>query len=207
MRLIVAAAIVFGICPTSAAAQTDNHFAVGVSVRQREAPDDQAAGGTDFGFAWRFGSTQEGWGWDAGLNWFETTLDGRIARQSTSLGDLHVRPLMAGYGYTKSIRGVGVTADVIGGFAFNSFKLSQSATDAYYELGARRVGASVSPTLAFKPEVTAWLDVTNRVGIGLNFGYLFARPTVTITSSLGEQRHRYRADMVAFQIAAVYKLF
>ena len=49
--------------------------------------------------------------------------------------------------------------DVIAGYAFDSFKLSPSANDAYRRsLGAGTVSADMSNAWVVKPEVNLWLD-------------------------------------------------
>ena len=45
-----------------------------------------------------------GWGFHWGLNWYAVKLERAGRRHRDQSGELHVRPVMAGYGYTKVIR-------------------------------------------------------------------------------------------------------
>ena len=56
------------------------------------------------GLLWRFGTSKGGWGFHWGLNWYAVKLERPIGGTAIELGELHVRPVMAGYGYTHLIR-------------------------------------------------------------------------------------------------------
>ena len=160
------------------------------------------------GLLWRFGHDETGWGWHWGLNWYATDLDRTVGGRDTELGELHVRPFMAGYGYTRVIRRATVTADVIGGYALTNISLTPAARDTYRDrLGASSATADASNTLAAKPEIAVWFDVNRKVGINVSAGYMVARPRVTVRSSLGDDDRRVRADMFMIKIGAVYSIF
>jgi hypothetical protein len=99
-------------------AQTNNRFAIGgeFNIRTSDHADTQDAARAQLGpgLLWRFGHGREGWGFHWGLNWYAVTVDRSVGGLTTELGDLHVRPLMAGYGYTYAVtRRLNVTADVL----------------------------------------------------------------------------------------------
>ena len=73
--------------------------------------------------------------------------------------------------------------------------------------GARSVSADVSNTLVAKPEVGVWIDLNRKVGLHLNAGYMIARPSMTVSSSLGDDVRRLRADMFIITVGAVYSIF
>jgi hypothetical protein len=194
--------------PADAYAQEHNTVAVGLSVSDFAADDPAAHGSRSIGPLCRIGHSTEGWGWQWGLNWFETDLDRPIGGRQTRLGALHVRPLMAGYGYTRVIGPVAATLGVLGGLSFNSFSLASSAEEAYRaRLGARAIDADAGNSLAAKPQLELWIDVSRRVGLNINAGYLIARPSLTVRSSVGNDVRRVRADMLTLTIGAVYSLF
>jgi hypothetical protein len=58
-----------------------------------------------------------------------------------------------------------------------------------------------------KPEVQVWYDVNSRFGLKLEGGYLIARPSVVITSSLGEDDRPVRADTLLVTIGVVFSIF
>jgi hypothetical protein len=192
-----------------ASAQIDNRLAVGMSVTTRIASSSSAAGSADVGFELRLGHERQGWVPQVSFfNWFDTDVQQSVAGRSSELGQLRIRPIMAGYGYTW-IRGrTALTADVVGGFAINSFDLNAAAATEYQaRLGATNLRTSASNTFAVKPEVQAWYDLNNRIGLKLNGGYLIARPSVTITSTLGEDTRPVHADTFLITFGVVYSLF
>jgi len=147
--LLVASAI-----STSAFAQEGNRFAIGGSYTKRGVPSPSAHGGQGPGIEWRFGHATEGWGWHYGLNWYSTDIDHNIAGSTTHLGELRMRPLMAGYGYTHLMGPLALTFGTVGGYAFTAMDVSREATDAYLNrLGVRSVDARTSGAPVVKPEL------------------------------------------------------
>jgi hypothetical protein len=131
-----------------------------------------------------------------------------VAGSALELGELRVRPLMAGYGYQHRIRRSVLSAELLGGYAFNSFSLTPAATAGYRErLNADSVSATVGNSLVLKPELGMWFDVSRKVGINVTTGYLLARPNVTVTSSAGREVRRVRADVVSLKVGLVYSFF
>src|SRR5436309_1885454 len=94
----IAAAVAFA---ADAGAQTTNRFAVGANLDTTIATEAQNDGGNHVGFQWRLGHSDSGWGWKFGFNWYSTEIGATVAGQPVALGELHVRPIMAGYGYTR----------------------------------------------------------------------------------------------------------
>jgi hypothetical protein len=206
-RLLLMVAIAFST-PSRAAAQIDNHFAVGVNFTTRSAGSAMAEGHNSVGVQWRFGHTDEGWGWQHAFNWFEADVRQPIGDRSTDFGRLHVRPLMGGYGYSWIVGRAAITASVLGGYAFTTFKLEPVADDEYRaRLGARSVRADVANTFVAKPELKVWYDLGQKFGLTVMTGYIVARPTVTVTSSLGKDRRPIRADMFVFRVGLAYSIF
>jgi hypothetical protein len=195
-----------------ARAQSDSRFAIGgefaVKMSDRASKEDSARGQLGPGLLWRFGAPKPGWGFHWGLNWYAVDVDRPIGGLGTELGELHIRPFMAGYGYTQIIRKYAITADVLGGYAFGSIGVSPTAIDAYRSrLGAQSVSGNASNTLVLKPEIGVWYDLNKKVGINANAGYMFARPDVTISSSLGSETRKARADQFILKVGVVYSIF
>src|SRR5207245_1285138 len=116
--------------------------------------------------------------------------------------------LMAGYGYSWGFGATRVSAEVLGGYAFTTFKITSAANDAYIgRLGARSLKTDASNTAVLRPGVDLWYDLGKKVGLHVDVGYMIARPTLTVTSSLGEDSRRIRADVFIFKVGAVYSIF
>jgi len=210
--LRLALLILMGLFARDTYAQTDNRFAIGVDYVVR-APDhaageDYAHGKLGPGPMWRFGTTKTGWGFHWGFNWYAARLDRVIGGSSVELGQLEVRPFMAGYGYSYGIqRHTTITAAVLGGYALGSLHLEQGAVDAYTRLGQQSAVAKASGTPVLKPELGVWYNLSRRVGLNVNAGYMIARPEVSISTSAGVDRHKARADEFILRVGTVFSLF
>jgi hypothetical protein len=199
-----------------AAAQSEspaeNRFAIGaefkVKTSDRASKEDYARGQLGPGLLWRFGTPKSGWGFHWGLNWYAVKLERPIGGTVTELGELHVRPLMAGYGYTHVVGRYSITADVLGGYAIGSIGLSDAAAAAYRgALGASSVTARATNTLVMKPEIGVWYDMTRRLYLNVNAGYMVARPGVTVDTPAGLDVRKARADQFILKAGIVYSLF
>jgi len=171
--------------------------------------EDAARGRFGPGLLWRFGHGREGWGFHWGLNWYAVDIDRPVGGLMTELGELKVRPIMAGYGYTYQMtRRLNITGDVLGGYAFGSIGLMPTAIDAYQRrLGARSVSAQASNTFVLKPEIGAWYDLHRKFGLNLNAGYMIARPDVSVNSTAGVDKRTARADQFILKAGIVYSIF
>jgi len=193
--------------PVVAHGQIDNRLAVGGGITTRIAGSSAAAASSNPGFELRIGHESEGWGWAYSFfSWFDTDIQQPPAISASDLGRLRVRPIMFGYGYTK-IRGrAALTTDVVGGYAFNSFHLDPSTIADYQRRAASDVHGEATNMFVVKPELTMWYDLNRRIGIKVNGGYLVARPSVTIVSTLGRDARSIRADTFLITIGVVYSI-
>ena len=204
----VVAIILLSIC-RDAGAQTDNRLAVGMSVTARAASSSDAGGSADVGFELRLGPAKSGWGWqNSFFGWFDTAVQEAVSTRTIPLGDLRIRPIMAGYGYTWVRGRAAITADLAGGYSLNSFTLDPAAVADYSQrLGATGIDSKATNCFVLKPEVQVWYDVNSRWGLKLEGGYLVARPSVVITSSLGEDDRPVRADTFLVTVGVVFSIF
>lgn len=201
----------------AASAQTDadvkNKFAIGaefkVKTSDRASKEDYARGQLGPGLLWRFGKSKPGWGFHWGLNWYAVKLERPIGGSVVELGELHLRPIMAGWGYTKEIRKYAITADVLGGYAFGTMTISDPAVAAYRRaLGVANAEANATNTLVIKPEIGVWYDLTKKVFINANAGYMMARPDISVVTSAGSAEVRKaRADQFILKVGVVYSIF
>ncbi len=189
--------------------QTQGKLAVGVDVSGKIASSDGTVGHSGAGFLWRIGHGREGWGWRYGLSWYAMDVLQPVGEVApTEFGNLHIRPILAGYGYARRIGPTLVTGKLLGGYAFNSFKLNPAFDDAYRQrLGATTVTADASNGVVLKPELSAWIDLGRKIGVHVSAGYMVARPGITVTSSLGRDHRHINADMLMLKVGAVYSIF
>ena len=199
-----------------ARAQSDppatNRFALGgdfkIKTSDRASDEDYARGQLGPGLLWRFGTPKPGFGFHWGLNWYAVKLERPIGGAVTELGELHVRPIMAGFGYTRVIKRYVVTAAMLGGYAFGTIKISDPAETAYRRtLGVPSAEANATNTLVLKPEIGVWYDITRKVFLNVNAGYMMARPDVEIVTAVSTERRKARADQFILKVGVVYSIF
>ena len=189
----------------SAHAQTDNKFAIGGEIGARVPGSSEAHGSDIRGLLWRFGHGGDGFGFHWGLNWYVTDIDRSVAGQIVELGELRLRPFMAGYGYTHHVGKFAITGALLGGFAFTSMTLTPVAADVYRDgLGARTISGDAGAAWVARPEVSMWYDLSRKVGLHASMGYMIAHPEVTVSSSLGNDRRRVNADMLQLRVGLAY---
>jgi hypothetical protein len=209
-----AAAVFLMACSVAAPAhaQVNSRFAAGADVSfattGRSSGDDYAHGGVLLEPLWRFGTTDPGWGFHWGLNWYDVKVDRSIGGTVTELGEVKIRPIMAGYGYTW-VRGRNtISANMLGGFAFASADMAPGVPAAYRaRLGVEATDADASNGFVAKPEVDFWHDINKLFGLNINVGYMLARPDVTVTTSTGIDRRTVRADQFLVKVGLVYSFF
>jgi hypothetical protein len=194
--------------PAALHAQTDNAFALGASLAVNQPTAFGAGGGTGVNLLWRFGKGHDGWGWNGALNWYSARFPDRIGSKTFQLGELHVRPLLAGYGYSHKFRSATLSGEILAGYAFMSFQVGPEATALYRAAyGATSVEADATNGFVVKPKVSLWFDITEKVGVNIDAGYLVARPTLSVTTSAGTTRSHIRGDAFMMRLGAVYSLF
>ena len=191
---------------------TESRFAIGadfkVKMTDRASTEDYAQGQLGPGLLWRFGKSKDGWGFHWGLNWYAVKVERPIGGISTELGELHVRPIMAGYGYTRNVRRYSITAAVLGGYAFGSIDLGDPAIAAYQRtMNVPAASASASNTFVLKPEIGVWYDVNSKVFVNVNAGYMIARPDITVHTVAGSDFRTARADQFILKVGVVYSIF
>jgi hypothetical protein len=194
------------VLPGAALAQTDKLISAGGGVAFYHPIDDSARNSTGFALVYRFGRG-EGWRPAIGLNWFNTTFDATIAGSRVEFGDLRVRPIMAGYGYTARRGRFAATASGVAGVAFNSFDAARPARLAYAQEDRVLLDVSAGNSLAARAEVAMWYDLNSRFGILGVVGYIVARPEIDVVTDAGTDSRRLKADSLKLQIGVAYGIF
>lgn len=209
--VLILGLMTFGFA-SNARAQSEGKFALGaefkVRMSDRASQEDYAKGKLGPGLLWRFGHSKPGWGFHWGLNWYTVEISRPIGGSATELGDLHLRPFMAGYGYTYIIGRNAIIASVIGGYAFGTIDISSTAVEAYKtRLGAASASADASNAIALRPQLGLWHDLSRKIGVNATTGYIYARPDVTVNTSIGPFKRKVRADQFYVKVGVVYSIF
>jgi hypothetical protein len=198
-----ACALLFALFTARAAhAQENNKFAIGVSFSDRAVSNSIARGSQGPGITWRIGHDTGGWGWQYGFSWFSADLDEKSNGQKSSLGEVRVRPVMAGYGYTWVVGRFALTGDLIGGYAFTKVTTTPLGDVNLQQLKAGATGVRDRGAPVIKPELSCWIDLNRRFGVSLNAGYIVARPRVFVGTN-----DAFRADTLSMTTGLVVRLF
>lgn len=194
--------------PERAEAQTGGQFALGLNVAALLTPDKGTTGQLSPSPLWRFGHGRDGWGWQFGLGWYSADLTQPLGDARAGFGELHVRPVLGGYGYSRRSGPLLATARLLTGYSFNSFTMLPAYDDRYRSaIGAASLTSTVSNTLVLRPELSVWADLGRKVGMNITVGYTVTRPTVTVESLLGRDARHIHADAFTLSVGAVYSLF
>jgi hypothetical protein len=208
----LASALALVATASVAQAQTETRFAFGadvlVAASDQSSGQDRAHSVLTVEPLWRFGDFEPGWGPKFGLNWYAVDIERVIGGSATTLGEVHIRPIMGGYGYTWMRGRNTISADVLAGYAFSSMKLADGAAAAYQSRTGLTVNdADASNTFVFRPQIDYWRDLSHLFGLNVNIGYMVARPDVTITTSSGVDKRTARADQFQLRVGLVYSIF
>ena len=193
--------------PSPSWAQIDKSVALGGGIGFYFPFDDDARSGVGPSLAYRFGKPER-WRPMVAFNWFATTFDGNVGETRVELGDLRIRPVMGGYGYTVKRGPLAATFSAVGGIAFNSFDPTGNARVAYAESADRvLLDITASNTPAARTEVALWYDLNTRIGILVAFGYIVTRPEIDIVTDVGTETRRLKADALKLQFGVAYGIF
>jgi hypothetical protein len=170
---------------------TANRFGVGFMWRWRSRTprmDDRLA------FAYRFGS-------------YRTLVSSPVLGQTMEVGDVRLRPLMAGAEY-KMPRGkwtysVGLTA----GWSINQLDTAASFRDRVIGSTGTDVVTDIHNSFAWSPRVKAWYDMNRRVSFMAESYYNYSRPRLTIQSGGMDMSRRLNADALVFKAGVVYGIW
>lgn len=185
-RVLVFAILACAIASTSASAQgipaAARRVGVGISVGGIFPTDDDVnaglAAGVTLGLA-----PATGLGPTIGLGWYEGDL--RLARVSGSarVGQLRVRPLMGGVGYTWVTGRVATGASINAGISFNSIRVDDMYSLGFSSGGEVRGGASNS--FAARPQLRVEYAVTRKMGVYSSASYFFTQLDSVLETPIG----------------------
>lgn len=204
MRVLVCAVLACAVTATNASAQmianTAKRAGIGGSFGGIFPFDDDVSVGKAYGV--NFGLAPEpGFGPTIGFGWYTGDLTLSGISGSANVGDLRVRPLMAGVGYTwvtgKLATGVSINA----GISFNSIKLNDQYRTFFGPGTEVRVDASNS--FAARPQLRFEYAVARKVGVYTSLGYFFTKFNNEITTPLGTFENEWDASSFNIFVGAM----
>jgi hypothetical protein len=134
-----------------------------------------------------------------GFDWFQADLES-FGQETTTLTRVHVKPVMAGLGYTVASNRLSFAPSIVGGVAFNS--LTVTSTGAIDGLPIE-----IGNSLVWRVGMSAWYDLSRRVAMNVSAGYLMTDPRLTIIDRGRLVRRRISGDTTVVHAGVAYRLF
>ena len=149
---------------------------------------------------------RSGWGPAFGLSWFRGDLRVPVNGQQVSVGEVQVRPVMAGVSYAI-IRGRTITSlSVVGGYAFNRARVTTALPD------GTSASARFDNAWAVRPNVGLTVALRPRLALVGGVGYIYSNPRLMIDiDRAGQPRETFsvhqRSDYVAASVGLAFSIF
>lgn len=154
--------------------------AIGVAAGLVVPSEPDASAQMGIGPLFRFGEDERGWGPAIGLGWYASVLDGPLGAASGEYARITVRPIMAGVGYTWHVGRWSYEAAMTAGYSFNRVEVLDGARLAFP--GTSNVVADISNSIAVRPRLRAWYDISDRVSWMVGTGISVTNPELTFRS-------------------------
>ncbi|MDH4066411.1 MAG: hypothetical protein OEW19_18570, partial [Acidobacteriota bacterium] len=116
------------------------------------------------------------------------------------VGQLRVRPIMAGVHYGLPIGRFSVSPSLVAGYAFNSLRVPEAGE-------VERLTVGVSNSFAWRPGVSFWVETSRRTAVYMSLGRVFTRPRFTVVEDGRLQERTLSADTTVILFGLAYKLF
>lgn len=146
---------------------------------------------SDIDSSWKFSPAirntprRAGWAPSFGLNWFRGDISVPVGGQRITIGEVKVRPVMAGISYSFRTGRALTSLSFVGGYAFTSARVTAALpadTTATIDIGRSWV---------VRPNIGVVFPLTRRLALTASAGYIFAKPVVTFSvTQLGQGQSR-----------------
>lgn len=117
---------------------------------------------------------RNGLGPAVGFSWVDLPIEAS-PRGTPGLAHLRMRPLMGGPAWGRSMGRTALSASVVAGWSFNDIRPDPGQAGPFRAI-------HTTNSFAWRPGVTVWRDLGDRVGLNVFVGGLFTSPTVTFAA-------------------------
>ena len=181
-------------------------FLVGVNLTHGLTPEDYLGSRWSVSPFFRNTPRRVGWGPSFGLNWFRGDIDVPVDGVRTTIGEVKVRPIMVGFGYTLDSGRARTTVSLVGGYAFTSARVTAVLPE------GTTATVSIKDSWVVRPNVGVTVALTKRLALVGSIGYIYTNPTITIdVTRLGRTAASvsgaYRADYVNITVGTAVSIF
>jgi hypothetical protein len=158
------------------------------------------AGGVNFGLA-----PAPGLGPTLGFGWYQGDLTLSGVSGNAEVGQLRIRPLMAGIGYTWVRDRLATGVSVNAGISFNSIVLNDQYRTFFGPGTEIRVDASNS--FAVRPQLRVEYSVAPKLGVFSSVGYFFTEFDNVIETPVGRFQNEWDASSFNIFVGAMFYPF
>jgi hypothetical protein len=169
--------LAFSLAPRGAAAQL--HVEAGASVTGEVTRSSALGNAASVGPLLRL-AARPGWGPAGAFNWYSMT---------SPAGQLSVKPLMGGYGYTFAPGSSFVNLSIVAGPAYNSLDTPDGTRHAW--------------TFPIRPGISVTAPIVSRLSFTAFGGYILNRPHF----DSGTPSRGWPTDALVLSAGAVYRIF
>lgn len=150
--------------------------------------------------------SQSGWAVTPLFGWFSSDIDAvALGRAQMPMGELTVRPILAGLRRTWVRHPLSVDVAAAAGPSFNSFKLSDESR--LLLGGSGKVSSDADVSFAWRIQASAWHDFTDRLALRGAVSYAWNRPDVTIEIGPTGRRFNENANSIQVGVGVAYRIF
>ena len=181
-------------------------FLVGINVSRKLTPEDNLGSPWSLSPFIRNTPRRLGWGPSFGLNWYKGDIAAVVNGVQTTIGEVKVRPVMLGVGYTVGGNRVRTSISLVGGYAFSDATLTTTLPE------GTAASIRIDDSWVVRPNVGVTIAVTKRLAIAGSIGYVYTNPTITISvtrpgGAADSASGSYRADYVSATIGTAVSIF
>jgi len=145
----------------------------------------------------RLGSPR-GLGPAVAFDWFHSNVE--PADGSAQLARVHVKPVMAGVGYTLAAKRVAITPSIVAGYAFNSLTVTATGV-------AEGLPVEVDNSFVWRVGTSAWIDVSRRIALNVSAGYLLTGLHLTVLEGGRLERRDASGNTTVVHVGLAYRWF
>jgi hypothetical protein len=210
--LVLAASVAVA---TAAHAQPRGHLALGVGVGYHNFQND-AINSTGLSIVPEYhvglatNSHREGlsWGLKGGIGYSNMKRDQAIGGFETNSGSLRTVPVMVGVGPSYRTGPWRLGMGVVAGPSFNHFTTDDAARAAYRDrLGLTLNSIEAGNSLAVRPDMSVWYNITDMFGLHTSVSYTFNQPMVKTTVNGVTSESEWNLNRWNYQAGLTFGVF
>ena len=181
-------------------------FLVGVNLTHGLTPEDYVGSRWSVSPFFRNTPRRVGWGPSFGLNWFTGDIDVVVDGVRSTIGEVKVRPIMFGVGYTVNSGRARTTISLVGGYAFSSAKVTAALPE------GTTAAINITDSWVVRPNIGVTFAMTRRLALVGSIGYIYTNPTITVNvtrpgRTAASASGAYRADYVNVTVGTAVSIF